>query len=123
MYNKDVIIKGTIDDASLNNYWLTVTKDVVEDLSSKVGVPRNGTAREINFSLDLEGKYIIKLEARDKAGNKDGTATIDGKSAKTIRFEIDKTAPEIAITSKGPFTVARPTISGTVDNDAEKYRR
>lgn len=69
-----VDIIASIADDNLSHYWLTITKD-----GSDVNLPNTKKymytdefSNETIATLSAPGVYVVKLEARDKAGNKDG---------------------------------------------------
>lgn len=87
LLNQDVKISiNTKDDYALDSDSEIVTlkrnsekeKDVTKDIVDKT------------LSVSDEGEYVLHYTFKDKAGN---------KAEDTIRFEIDKTAPKIAISS------------------------
>lgn len=92
-----VDIKGSISDANPDHYYLRI-----EDASGHVvysqtyyGSPQTFTNRTI-YSWDttgLNGTYKVYLEARDAAGNKDGTRSALGDSVAMIALTVDNSAP------------------------------
>ena len=81
--------------------------------TDNVGSPSNNvTLGSFDISGLPDGIYTIHMHAHDMAGNQ-GEATTE--------FTIDRTPPAITVIAPtGPFTTARPTITGTVDKDATK---
>lgn len=89
-----VNIAGRIEDTNLWRYWF-----VIED-SSGVGIGGLGTVYDdgpiVNLSYEWDttalsdGEYIIKLEARDKANNK------DAGSVDWVTVDVDNTHPTIS---------------------------
>lgn len=110
-YTGPVSVLGTITDTNLKNYYLTVTKDGV----NLPGTPKSGTTSTVSLNLTEDGEYMVMLEARDLAENKDGSATVAGVSVKTVRFTIDTTGPVVTLDDITAFTVGGQTfVSGVV---------
>lgn len=92
--NGSVVIKGTVTDNNPDHYYL-----VVEDSTGKVvtGPYTVNKADVQDWTWDTtkfaDGNYIIDLEARDKAGNK------DAKSSTTVTVTVDNVKPVITYTS------------------------
>ena len=97
LHESSVAIAAVITDENHGNYYLTVTKD--GEVIDVPGIARNGSADSLEFTLSEVGSYQVKLEARDKAGNKNGTATQDGESVKTISFSV--VAPAVVNPGEG----------------------
>ncbi|MFS8117949.1 MAG: Ig-like domain repeat protein, partial [Microcoleus sp.] len=84
----NVVVSGTVTDVNPDRYYL-----VVKNSLGKV-VAGPGTVNQANVSnwnwdttKVTDGDYIIDLEARDKAGNKDNS------SVATMRVTVDNTTP------------------------------
>lgn len=73
-----VSVLGTIADVNLSHYWLTITKDgtVLNLPNTNRTVYTDAFADESLGSFTEVGTYTVKLEARDKAGNKDNTLSV-----------------------------------------------
>lgn len=102
IYNSDVELRATIKDDRLLRYHLTITLDGNPlNISGVTGTIYSGEFEDSKLltTFTQEGKYIVKLEARDEAGNKNGSPAQDGDSVKTIAFTIDKTPPTVEITN------------------------
>ncbi len=92
LHNSDVPVVASIADANLSHHYLTITRNGnpynipgVTGVSIYSGEFNNQTLA----TLTQDGNYVVKLEARDKAGNKTSA------SVKTVSFTIDKTAPSV----------------------------
>lgn len=90
-YQGPVDIVVSIIDVNLSHYYLSIWKD-----GSQVVTPEtfknkyvSGLIEEVLETVSEEGDYTVRIAARDKAGNKDGDASADGDSVKTISFTID----------------------------------
>lgn len=89
VYRGPVTVTGLVEDANHSHFYLTVTKDGVNQTIS--GATGKRTADNFEFSLNDEGVYTIKLEARDLAGNKGPESTVE------LSFTIDNTAPVVEL--------------------------
>ena len=91
-----VKIEGTIFDRNLSHYWFVVVNAKGEKVAGpgRVDIRLHNVKGLYNVSLDWDttlvpdGIYTIKLEARDKADNKD-----DG-SVHWVKVEVDNILPE-----------------------------
>ena len=134
-----VDVTASIADDNLSHYWLTITKD-----GSDVNLPNTKKymytdefSNETIATLSAPGVYVVKLEARDKAGNKDGgsiattTFTIiedNGSEEPTDPVDpvdptdptdpVDPTAPTTPIVPAGPTNPASETPSPS-DEDGD----
>lgn len=121
-YNAPVDVVASIKDANLSHYYLKVWRDGVEIKPSGAWTTkRTGefTAQTL-AQISGDGNYVVKLEAADKAGNKDGTSADDGDSVKTVAFTIDTIAPPAPVIT-GDLTDSSSTsrtISGTAEPGA-----
>ena len=96
-YQGPVDIVASIVDENLSHYYLSIWRD-----GTKVATPEtfknknvDGLTDELLMTLSEGGTYLVRLAAKDKAGNKDGSASEDGDSVKTVSFTIDSTAPVV----------------------------
>lgn len=89
VYRGPVTVSGLVEDANHSHFYLTVTKDGVNQTIS--GATGTRTAESFEFDLSDEGVYTIKLEARDLAGNKGPESTVE------LSFTIDNTAPVLTL--------------------------
>ncbi len=91
LYNTDVEVRGTVQDANPHHYWVQVIRDgkVIESSTVNSG---NITDKLLYTAKD-EGNYTITLAARDAVG---GTKDSGNRSANVVKsFTIDKTAPAV----------------------------
>ena len=107
-----VDIKATIEDANLSHYYLTVSNRVDSSAAwtthKAVQVSREAFTNEVIYTVpaSVTGEIRVKLEARDKAGNKNDTLSV-----KTLNFVIDKTAPTVMINDT---TIVNKQLSFTI---------
>lgn len=108
-----VTISGTVSDSNPDHYYL-----VVKDSNGNV-VAGPGTVNQAqvadwawNTKSVSDGTYMIDLEARDAAGNKDVS------SVATVTVTVDNTAPVVTITSAARNSDGSYTITGTSDDTA-----
>ncbi len=93
-----VDVRGTVTDNYPDHYWAVVQNSSGSTVSGP-GVVYNNTSftDELLFNWDTtevpDGDYTIKLEARDKAGNK------NSQSVEWLEVTVDNTAPSSTITN------------------------
>ncbi|MFW6143847.1 MAG: lamin tail domain-containing protein, partial [Patescibacteria group bacterium] len=105
----EIEVKGTVTDDNPDHYWLVAEEkesgDRVSDFPGVVD-ESDSLEDEVLHNWDTtdvdDGEYIIKLEARDAAGNKDPDQApvsedpeVDGDSVDWITVTVDNTAPEV----------------------------
>ncbi len=119
-----VNIKASIQDDNVFHYYVTVTKDGT-DITTSVVSPRqvnNQTTfsdQEL-FTLDGDGLYTVKLEARDEASALGGNnGNKDANSTKVISFTIDNTGPNITGDETGVVTGAGTIQPSLTDEDGD----
>lgn len=128
--SKIATINGVATDTNFNYYYCYVTgsggevgvRDSLCQTAWAAGTPfktafaptvtgqSGGLIGSVDMSGLATGTYTAHLVAIDKAGN---------QSEATSTFDVDNTAPAAAITTTGTQSTATPTISGTVDADAD----
>ncbi|OIK10636.1 hypothetical protein BIV60_20670 [Bacillus sp. MUM 116] len=95
-YNKDKLVKATIQDRNFDINKITVTKD---GRSYPVdGFTVNGDVASFSHNFSKEGEYQIVVDATDKAGN---------HFSKQMKFTIDKTKPVITPKFRGQDRVIK----------------
>jgi hypothetical protein len=92
LYNTNVTLSGTVDDANPHHYWLEITKDG-ENLDIP-GITGEQSATEFTTTLTEEGEYHVTFAARDAAGGTNRSGNRSGDV--NISFTIDKTDPEVS---------------------------
>lgn len=122
-YTSAVDLIASISDANLSHYFLTITKDganyAISGVTGQSIYTSEFTDKPLTTLTD-DGSYTVKLEARDKAGNKDGTPTQDGDSVKTVSFTIDTVGPNITGDETGVVTGAGTIQPSLTDNDGDQ---
>ncbi|MFC1780366.1 SdrD B-like domain-containing protein [Patescibacteria group bacterium] len=95
--NGSVIIQGTVNDTNLWRYWFVVQNSGGTTVAGLGVVNDNGPTVNISYPWDTslvpDGMYTIKLEARDKANNK------DTGSVHWVTIEVDNTPPYTTLVS------------------------
>ncbi|MED3561205.1 Ig-like domain-containing protein [Bacillus xiapuensis] len=95
-YNKDKLVKATIQDRNFDINKIVITKD---GRSYPVGgFTVNGDAASFSHNFSKEGEYQIVVDATDKAGN---------HFSKQMKFTIDKTKPVITPKFRGQNRVIK----------------
>jgi hypothetical protein len=84
-----IVISG-IEDGALTNEPVTLVIEVTDPHLLEQTVLLNGEAFDSGTTVDQDGVYELEVTAGDRAGN---------QSAQSTGFEIDTTAPPIAVTS------------------------
>ncbi len=95
-YANDVDLVASIVDDNLSHRYLTIKRNgAAYNIPgvTNTSIYSDEFVNETLATLTLEGDYTVKLEARDKAGNKTSV------SVKTVSFTIDKSAPTIDISN------------------------
>jgi hypothetical protein len=120
---KEINIKGFSSDINLWRYWF-----VIEDTTFGTQVAGLNTIYPTSSPAFVDylwntnnvgdGQYTIKLEARDKAGNKDPNEApvsmdpeVDGDSVDWVVLNVDNTRPEAEITDPTVMTYTNDTIT------------
>lgn len=117
-----VSIKAGIQDDNVFHYYITVTKDGA-DITTSVVSPRQVnnqttfTGQEL-FTLNGDGRYTVKLEARDEASALGGNnGNKDANSTKLISFIIDNTGPAITGNATGVVSGTGTIAPALTDED------
>lgn len=104
-----VTVKGKVVDENLWRYWFVVHNSSGVQVAGPGTVYNSGTNITPSFSWNTKlvpnGTYTIKLEARDKADNKDSS------SVEWVTVIVDNTAPLVNITNPSDGDV----LGGVVD--------
>lgn len=120
-----VDIRGWVADTNLSHYNIAIYNegDDVRDFSLRIEQKTEYTSEfgeKILYTWDTtngnfpDGRYQIRLAARDLAGNRD----MDGPSEEVITVVVDNTPPETTITtpSSGYITNEEPEIIGYTED-------
>lgn len=87
-----VDIKGAIEDQNLYRYYFVIQNSGGTTVGGLNTVYDDGPKVDLSYDWNTstlpDGEYTIKLEARDKAGNKDATISV-----KWIKVIVDNTSP------------------------------
>jgi hypothetical protein len=113
-------VSGTITDANLQDYTLSIFKaDQAAPVSPALNVSGNvnvdnGVLGAFDISQLVDGQYWVRVWARDAAGNETGTT-----SPIFIPFIIDRTAPKVTILNFTRNANGTYTITGTTDDSSD----
>lgn len=102
-----VDIRGTVTDANPHHYWLAIYSGSTAIIGNTVNRSTSFTNELLktwNTTLLPDGEYVIKLEARDAANNKD-EGSVDWHVV-----TVDNTAP----TGSWVYPINNATVSGAV---------
>lgn len=120
---KNIDVKGTASDLNLWRYWFVIENKVFGNKVAGLNTVYPTTSPIfINYPWDTksvpDGQYIAKLEARDKADNKDPNMSpvpmdpeVDGDSVDWVVLNVDNTRPEAEITDPTVMTYTNDTIT------------
>ena len=135
-----VEISGDISDTNLSHYWFVVTSTLGATVAGPGTIFNNGPISTKTFNWDTtlvpDGEYIIKLEARDKAGNKLPNQMpvvtdpeVLGDSVDWITVTVDNdapVAPEIVFPNTEQYFNTQPILNdwlGVTDDSGIAYYR
>ncbi len=113
-----VEVLGEITEINLNNYNIALYPGTDHastwNFSNRVW-QKDGSSNTLAYNLDTtefaDGQYMIRLAARDKAGNRDPMGNSGtGVSVQIIDIVIDNTAPTSTITPPEGATVENDTV-------------
>jgi parallel beta-helix repeat protein len=130
-------IKGYASDANLSHYWFVIQNAVIGNTVAGLNtVHTTSSPSFINYLWNTnsvpDGKYIAKLEARDKAGNKDPNQApilidpeVIGDSVDWVTLNVDNTPPTQPVITNSPdnsyTNVNAITINWTGGDDTGLY--
>ncbi|MCD4811743.1 hypothetical protein K8R14_04030 [bacterium] len=115
-------IEGEVSDLNLSHYWFVVVDALGTTIAGPQTVYNDGPVVLPTFDWDTtgvdDGVYTIKLEARDKAGNKDPNEAPVISDPEVINDSVDWV--ELTVDNSAPVSTFRPDISNGVFNSPIK---
>jgi len=128
LHNGTIDIRGTVQDNNPDHYWLAIYRQSDgHRVYAKTFYRDSSFINESLYLWDISGEddgvYQIRLEARDKADNKDTSNPDTGNtsSVHVIELTIDNTAPDVpGLTSPTDGAIIHPsaaTLNWTDETD------
>lgn len=115
-----VDIRGTVSDDNLRRYFIRISNEAGSTVYSRT-VNSAEFVDQLLYSWDTtavaDGEYTLFIAARDLAGNRDGTDTVDGLSTDTIMVTVDNTNPEVTLNAVPGTVNGVTTFGGTASDD------